>query len=1140
MSSLFNRVSHRFAFALLALLSIGLFAGAAFAQGGTGAITGLITDSNKAVVVGAKVSVKSASTGVALTTETNSAGVYNVPALGIGAYEVRVEAPGFKAYVQSNVVIETATIARVDVALEAGQVSETMQVSSEASLLQPETSAVGTGATRTMLNNLPFQLSGALRDPTSFIRLTPGATGDSFSRNIAGGRSFSSEVLVDGVPVAYNAVTNSPDQARPAYDTIAEFRVEAVLPPAEYGRTSNGVVNMVTRSGGNEFHGNLVALFRNNIFDARRYNARIPDITRQSEFAGSIGGPVHIPWLYNGKDRTFFFANYTGFRRINVQQGLVATVATEKMRRGDFSEILPGRLIYDPLTADANGVRRPFAGNIIPQNRISNFARAIHNVIPLPNAPGLADNYIGGGLGTENNDTFMIKVDHQITEKNKFGGSVRIHQGPRRTRNGTPLPFDVSGVRDDLETRNIVLNDDYFLRPNLVNRFQVGFIRFAVPTSASKDIGLKVPGAFKGGFPSTNFASQGFSALGNNGDFRFESNNNYSLQDSIAWTKGKHNFKFGARYDHYQFNTLNNRDNAGGYGYSQFATSQLRDSATGHAYASFLLGLVNNAALQLQPEIYGLRSNYFGVYAQDDWKLTPKLTMNYGLRWEMQNPWFEKNGNTSQVDLTLPNPGAAGRPGALVFAGEGQGRIGGRGFQKTDFGGLGPRLGFAYQLTKNTVVRAGAGLFYAPVSGNAIFDNFQGFSSDIRITSQDGGLTPVFNIDAGWPAGVVVQPPFISPTLANGQDAVNFDGRRGESGRLARTSQWQLSVQHTFKDVLFEAAYAGNVAHGLTNNSLVRINDVDPRYLSLGALLGRSITDPAVVAAGFRLPYAGFTGTLAQALRPYPQYQHIRSRDLPTGNSTYHALFLKSEKRFANGLQFLVSYTLSKSLTDVPAFSGFGQAFVGAPQPQNQFDRRAEKSFSDSDRPQRLVLSYSYELPWGPGKRFLKSGPAGHILGGFSVSAIHSYQSGGVLAITIPNNLLIFNGSRRPNLVPGVPIRIGPGRGDFQPLNALTGELGDLYLNRAAFAIPPDFTFGTLSRFLPDVRGPGFMQEDIAIAKRQKLGEKRSVEFRADFFNAFNRRNLNNPITDLTNPNFGRITGQQQARVVTFGFRFDF
>ncbi|MGH9630519.1 MAG: carboxypeptidase regulatory-like domain-containing protein, partial [Bryobacteraceae bacterium] len=351
------------------LLALLLFQIYVFGQGSTGAITGVVTDPAQAVVPSAQVSVRNLDTGFARSTVTNESGVYNVPSLPIGNYEIRVEGPGFKAHVQTGILVEATRVVRADVTLEVGSTTESITVTAEVPLLQAETSAVGTQVTKTMLNTLPFQLTGSSRDPTSFVRLTPGATGGSFGANIAGGRAFASEVLVDGVPVAYNATTNSPDQAKPSYDTVAEFRVEAVIPPAEYGRTSSGVVSMVTRSGGNELHGNVLTLLRNNVFDARRYNARIADITRQAESAGSVGGPVVLPKLYNGRNRTFFFVNYTNFRRANVPQGVTGTVATDAMRRGDFSAN-PER-IYDPLTADANGMRQQFPGNRIPSGMLN-------------------------------------------------------------------------------------------------------------------------------------------------------------------------------------------------------------------------------------------------------------------------------------------------------------------------------------------------------------------------------------------------------------------------------------------------------------------------------------------------------------------------------------------------------------------------------------------------------------------------------------------------------------------------------------------------------------------------------------------------------------------------------------------------
>jgi trimeric autotransporter adhesin len=448
-------------------------------------------------------------------------------------------------------------------------------------------------------------------------------------------------------------------------------------------------------------------------------------------------------------------------------------------------------------------------------------------------------------------------------------------------------------------------------------------------------------------------------------------------------------------------------------------------------------------------------------------------------------------------------------------------------------GAYGPRLGFAYELTPKTVIRAGYGLFYAPIIGNNL--SFQGYTSSIGISSLDGGLTPVFGIDQGWPSSLVKLPPFIDPTVANNQNTATSFTCAGCSGRLPRTSQWQINIQRTIKDVLFEASYVGTVGHGITNNAMVNLNQVNPQYLRLGNLLTTSIDDPAVRSAGFSPPYADFKGTLAQALRAFPQYQSITTYNTPTGNSTYHGFLFKSEKRFSNGLQFLVSYSASKTITDV-AFDANGVL----PGPQDQFNRRAEKSIANTDRPQRLVLSYYYELPWGAGKAHLNKGPLSKIFGGFAIASIHEYQAGGPLRITVPNNLPIFGGHLRPNRVGSSPIRIGPGRGDFQPVNGLTGQAGDVLLDRNAFSSPEPFAFGNLGVYLPSVRGFGSRNEDISVTKKHRFHESRSIEFRGDFFNAFNRRNLNGPVTDLTNPNFGRITGQGNPRAIQLGMRVDF
>ncbi len=1086
-----------------------------------GSITGVLTDATGAQVPSVDVEAIHTQTGVSRKTQSNSAGVFNFPSLNIGSYDMRMTAAGFKVWMQSGVLLETDRTVRIDARLEVGTTQESITVAAEAPLLEKETSVIGTQINADLVNKLPYQLTGSIRNPFAFVQLTPGAQGASGAAEgirIAGSRTYANEVYVDGVPFSYNAGQNVAGPGSPALDTVAEFRVETAIPPAEVGRTGGGAVMMASRSGGNRLNGNLTALFRNGILDARRYNAARSDVTRQGEFSGSLGGPVYLPRIYDGNNRTFFFANYTGFRRLNDVQGRTGTLPTAAMRSGDFSS--NAELIYDPATTGANQLRQPFAGNRIPANRISTFAPKFQGVIPLPNGTGLANNHLGALPSILDLNSYFVKLDHQFTPRHRVNGSYRLRFEDRVNSNGFILPIsDI--INQGIDIRNLVFSYDFIVRPNVVSRLQLGITRFYAPLTESGDIGLSVPGAFAPGFPGVRFQGQGLTGFGFGAD-RFTTSTNSNLQQSIAWTSGKHNYKFGFRTDYFQFNQATLGFREGQYTFSQFATSQPQVARTGHSYASFLLGLVHSGSMALNAPT-GDRSKYYGFFAQDDFKVTRRLTINYGYRWETQIPFFEMYDRISRMDPDAPNPAAAGLRGAVVFAGNGPGRSGVRNFIATYYGAHAPRLGLAYQLSSKTVVRAGAGLFYSPLIG--VDNNKQGFNASIDVASLDGGLTPVFDIDAGWPPGAVRLPPFIDPTIANGQNATTTDFRPGASGRLSRTSQWQFSLQHLLGGILLDASYVGTVAHGVTNNALVNTNQIETRHLALGSLLTRNITDPLVVAAGYRPPYAGFRGTLAQSLRAFPQYQTITTLDVPSGNSTYHALFFKAEKRFSRGLQFLVSYALSKAISDI-SFTN-----VDLARPQDQYNRRAEKSISDVDVPHRLAASFSYDLP---------SWKKNILLGGWTIAGILQYEAGSPLRITTPNNLPIFNGHLRPNQAPGSTMLTGATRDSFRPLNTLTGDSGDLFLNRSAFTAPAPFTLGTLGSYLPYARGLGSRNENLSIVRGFSLGERRRAELRADFFNAFNRRNLSDPIGDLSNPNFGRISGQAAARTVQLGFRAQF
>jgi hypothetical protein len=1054
-----------------------------------------------------------------------SAGVFAFPSVRIGVYTLEVEANGFRKSVTEGLRVETANSSRVNVSLQVGAVSDSVSVSAELPLLQSDSSSTATVVNRTLLDKVPFALSGTNRDVLSFMRLVPGVAGNvgNFNVIITGGRLHTTEFLVDGVTNNYRGGIASPFSIRPSMTSVSEFRVETAVPAAEFGRTSSGVVIMTTKSGTNEFHGNAEFLLRNNIFDSRRYNARIADVTRQYEAATNFGGPVLIPKLYNGKNRTFFFADATNFRRINLPQGVTRTVGTAPMRSGDFSDF--NQPVYDPLTGGAGQPRTQFPGNRIPANRISEFGRAVLQTFPAPNLPGAANNYIGAARNIEKMTVLLLKFDHRFNDKHVLTASGRPSWNTRDNYNG-PYEERLEGFYDLPYAPQITVNHDYILRPNLLNKATFGYVNWFSLFLQTPEISYKVPGAYGSGFPALRFAGQGLSMIGENVD-RTVGSNNFNFQDALSWTTGRHTFKFGMRYDWLEDNTQTLGNQNGTYTFSPFTTGQPGTAASGHSFASLLLGAPSTANMQFGLPVLG-RSQSWGFFAQDDWKISNRLTVNLGLRYEMQTPFYDHNGNTSSLDLTKPNPGAGNLPGIAIFAGEGEGRSGNRKFINNYYGGFGPRAGFAYRMFKDTVFRAGAGLFYPPRIVSLVTE---GFSSNITLASQDGGSTPPFYLDRGWPAGVAVKPPFVNPTLVNNRAAsyVNPDADSG-SGRVSRTYQMQVSLQQRIRTALLEAGWVSTQGRHIPSTTLENINQVDSKYLALGPLLGRSITDPAVAAAGYRPPYAGFTGTLAQALRPYPQYQSINYIDSPAGSSSYHAFLLKYEQRFSSGLAVLGSYTFSKFISDT----------VNTTRLQDAKDRRAERAVVNSDIPHRFVGSVAYELPFGKGKRFLSTGPAAWIAGGFSISGIFTYESGTPLAVTIPNGLPLGNGQLRPNLVAGVDPYLLNDHSAFRPLNGLSGERGDVMVNRAAFATPAAFTLGNLGPFLPYLRTFGFANEDISLAKRIALYERQFLELRTDWFNAPNRSQLGAPVTDLTNANFGRVTGQKAARVIQFGIRYAF
>lgn len=1120
-----------------ALILCFLFCIALSAQTTLGTITGRVVDTSGASVADANVAATNKETGVVYRTKTNAAGNYVLQQVAIGEYEVGIEAAGFRRYVQKNVHLNVAQTITLNAGLELGQVEQTVEVSAEVGLLQTSTSDLGTTINRNKLMELPLFVSGRTRDLEQFISLAPGVTGDTSNTQISGSPSRAKEVLVDGI--ASTGIESGgiiPGSARPSVETIGEFKLARANFNAEYGRTGGGVEIFTTRSGTNEFHGAAFDYLRNDKLDARGFFLPQVSVNRQNEFGASFGGPVIIPKVYNGKNKTFFFFVYGGYRFRQGAPNTLVSLIPEDYRNGDFSRA--GVKIYDPRD------KTWFTNNIIPKERFSEVAKNVLAQLPNPTNNGLFNNYVSTGRGYVDENQYNLKIDHSFTDMHRISGYYYqdaldqldpLGGGAERTAfSGPASPSSIASNRNHW----VRLSDDYVISPTIVNHVSLGFTRFLTTTDSTslnqdwpQQLGLTgVNTGANNSFPCIRFTSSGYSSLGHpNCNARaLQTNNTFQANESLSVVRGSHNLKFGFEYRFMETNGIDNFQAPGVFEFNAQETGLPGVPGTGNAIASFLLGAVDRGTMKTFAYFPRNRYQYIAGYAQDDWKLTSKLTVNYGLRYDLFFPRTEKLDNLSTFDPTIPNPAAGGRLGALAFLGDGPGRNGRRSFADTYYKAFGPRVGLAYQLTAKTVLRAGYGIYYAAGNANAgLRDSLSqtyGFSANPVFTTLDQGKTPAFYWDNGFPQDFP-KPPVIDPSAANRQD-IRYIGR--EDGRPPYFQNWTFTVQRELASrVSLEVGYLGTKGTRL-GNGLIHINEVDPSYLSLGSLLGAQVGSPAAVAAGITAPYPGFTGSIAQALRPYPQYLDLWNRSNPSGSSTYHALQTQLTVRAAKGLDVQMAYTWAKSISDTDVLAG------GGPTGQTSYNRRLEKAVATTDVPHVFALAYSYELPFGPGKTWLNnSGVTGKLLGGWTFTGIHQYSTGLPIVLTAnAASMPLFTSALRPNVISGVPLQLGGG--DFDPAT-------DRWINPAAFQTPASFQFGTSARSYGSLRAPNFYNENFGLLKTIRFHERYVLTLRGEFFNVFNRVVFGAPQANVSNANFGRITSQANTpRQGQVALRFEF
>jgi len=1148
------------------------------AQTTNGGIQGTITDPSGAAVSGASVTGRNMDTGLSFTTSTTDAGMYSLPNLPPGRYSVVVEVPNLKRYSREGVTVVTGTVVSLDIEMQLGAVSENVTVTADASQLQTATSDIGATVQSTLVANLPLEVSGTIRNPVQFIELVPGFVGgvannpgsnssDDFKVN--GGQEGGTDVLVDGVSISLVSA-NTQWNKGVSTEGVQEFKVLQSNFSPEYGESGDGIVSLTLKSGNNELHGSAYDYLRNKSLDANSWKNNLlgspRSVDTQNDFGATLGGPVFIPKLYHGKNKTFFFFDYEGFRLRNGGTG-TQSLPNENFRKGDFSALLPAVQLYDPTT------HAKIPGNILtndPNFKPSAVMTKVFALLPATNG-SLTNNVADHTISSTTANLFDVKIDHIFSDKHRISGGFDYDN----TRTGGSSDLGpIFGQSIPQHTRYARFSDNYVFTPSLVNQFLFGFSR-RYRAEGSNSIGLGFPakigltGVSNATFPCIKWGG-GFNYNVNNcGDSEF-ADNVYQVNDSVSWVKGKHNFKFGGEVRMLQFNVRRLTQGSGEFDFSPAQTSST-GSATGvggDAVASSLFGLSDTTTLNYGA-FSGVRYKDFSFYGQDSYKFSSRLTLNYGLRYDLDLPATEAFNRFSAVDPTLPNPGAGNIPGAYTYFGTGTGRNGRMRPQDTYHKAFGPRVGFAYSINSKTVLRGGYGIFYEALKEGSFADqDGLGFFNKQTVTVANGGPTQI-------DSGVTHLFPSLGPFTPEGQN-----GNGGvilvpaNSGRPADIQTWNLDIQRqVMSNLMVSVAYVGSKGTHLPALNIIP-NEVNPSFLSLGSELTMNAsclaanTCPNSVAAGVKLPYAGFTGNINQALRPFPQYGNFNQEDNSftpdrTGNSTYHAMQLQVDKRFAQGLSFLVSYTVSKNITDAdsagPGVSGFigTNSFIG----ENSYNRSAEKAVSQLDTPQSLVASFFYELPVGRGKRYMNSGGVtDRVLGGWSVSGILSYHSGTPTEVygNCQNTAgdVLFGGCNttgagsRVNIVSGVP---QTNKSNFSPTTIP-------FWNPAAFTPAAPFTFGNEPRSLPLARSFGGRNEDFTLGKKTRLfGEKATIDLRASFFNMFNRHiysapsnvfgpSLQTPFVPAGGPGcsgplacgFGAITDSSGPRTIQFGLKIQY
>ncbi len=1135
-----------------AALAVLMACACAPAQEVRATISGIVKDPTGAPVAGATIRVTNKATGVVVTTETNESGNYDSPYLAPGTYSVEAEQTGFKKYLAQDVVLQTLDKLRLDIALDLGALTEVVTVSGQASTLQTESANRGATISNELINNLPTQG----RNPFQLAWATPGVfksgswrylrsfdIGGTTGFSVNGGRSSENEVLLDGVS---NVQSSRQVIHVPTMDSIQEFRVLTNTYDAQYGRTGGGTITIVTKGGGNQLHGNLYEYFQNDKLNANQSELNAAGTPKSpnhiNAFGFQVSGPVIVPKVVNGRNKLFWMLAYEGMRQRSADPGLV-NVPQMDWRTGDFSSLLNAAgqqvLIYDPLTTQPDGSRTPFPGNRIPANRINPVAAAMLKYYPAPTSNGVGpahiQNYPYPSRWIGDLNQWIGRMDYNINSKNvvffrygqnpysEFRGLVFItdpsQSNPAEPTGNAPL------VRNG---RNWTTNWTSTLSPAMTFDFRAGLSRWEETTGSifgsnfdQRTLGIDpalVSQFTRLGFPNIDLKT--YQAMGTNRLINFSANDAYSAQPNLNWVVGRNVMKFGFEARRYNDNTLNPGLAAGAYTFDKNwtqASASRADATSGNELATFLLGYPTTAYVDRNIDPAFVHFYYAGFF-QDDWKLTNRLTINLGLRWDYESPATERYDRMVRgLDFQAASPIASnvqGLPlkGSVLFAGvNGQPR----GSFNPDRNNFAPRIGFAWRVREKWVVRGGYGLYY--LGQNATGTN-QGYSQRTNAVVSVDNLTPAVTLNNAFalqPGGQLLAP------VGNSQGAASFLGQAMTANYLDRplpySHQYSFDIQRELPgNIVIEAAYVGNQSKKLPLNTLTG------NYVPTSELSRRTATgaiDTAYYTGQVPNPLAGQiplnaalnapTTSRQNLLYAYPQFSTLTINNLPIGSQRYDALQLTASKRFSRGFMFLASYTGSKTLEKVALLN---QQDLNLANPSSI--PLVKQPADQIDIPRKFNLLGLYELPFGRGRMIGNNVPrfVDHLIGGWELNVNVTYMKG--WAVNYPN---------------AAQVRPGSAQLDNPTLSQWfdTSLWIDPATNRRVPAQEP-YTLKTFPLRFSDVRVPGYQNWDASVSKNFILREGVRLNFKFEAVNALNHPWFSNIASvDVTNAQFGRINPTQ-------------